>query len=201
MRVFLVIMPLIAIVFGILNGTTSEVSSAVLEKAGEAVTLAISICGIMCFWCGLMRVAEKSGLTQKVAKLLSPVVGLLFRGLKKDGRAASLITMNLTANLFGLGNATTPLGVSAMQAIAEETGCGETADDNMIMLSVLNTASLALIPTTASGLRAANGAKNPLDILPCVWITSLYSVVVAVFCVKFFSRRDRKRKERQNEAH
>ena len=188
MKAILVILPLASIVFGILNGRTSEVSAAVLDKAGEAVTLAISLCGIMCFWCGLMRVAEKAGLTQKAAKLLAPVVGLLFKGLKKGGRAASLITMNLAANLLGLGNATTPLGISAMQAIAEETGCGDEADDNMIMLAVLNTASLQLIPATAAGLRAANGAQSPLDILPCVWITSAYSLCAVVAAAKLMSR-------------
>lgn len=192
MKAILVILPLTAIIFGVINGSTSEVSAAVLEKSGEAVTLAISLCGIMCFWCGLMRVAEKAGLTQKAAKLLAPVVGLLFKGLKKGGRAASLITMNLAANLLGLGNATTPLGISAMQAIAEETGSGDAADDNMIMLTVLNTASLQLIPATAAGLRAANGAQSPLDILPCVWITSAYSLLAVVAAAKLMARASRR---------
>lgn len=192
MKSILVILPLTAIIFGVINGSTSEVSAAVLEKSGEAVTLAISLCGIMCFWCGLMRVAEKAGLTQKAAKLLAPVVGLLFKGLKKGGRAASLITMNLAANLLGLGNATTPLGISAMQAIAEETGSGDAADDNMIMLTVLNTASLQLIPATAAGLRAANGAQSPLDILPCVWITSAYSLIAVVAAAKLMARASRR---------
>lgn len=202
MKVILVIIPLIAMVFAAINGTMSEVSAAILEKAGEAVTLALSLCGIMCFWCGLMRVAEKSGLTQKAAKLLSPFVSLLFNGLEKGGRAESLITMNLTANLFGLGNATTPLGISAMQAIAEETGAdARAADDNMIMLTVLNTASLSLIPTTAAGLRAANGAKNPLDILPCVWITSAYSLCVVVAAAKLLAHRARKKRTRKGARH
>ena len=192
MKTILVILPLTAIIFGVINGSTSEVSAAVLEKSGEAVTLAISLCGIMCFWCGLMRVAEKAGLTQKAAKLLAPVVGLLFKGLKKGGRAASLITMNLAANLLGLGNATTPLGISAMQAIAEETGSSDAADDNMIMLTVLNTASLQLIPATAAGLRAANGAQSPLDILPCVWITSAYSLIAVVSAAKLMARASRR---------
>ena len=192
MKTILVILPLTAIIFGVINGSTSEVSAAVLEKSGEAVTLAISLCGIMCFWCGLMRVAEKAGLTQKAAKLLAPVVGLLFKGLKKGGRAASLITMNLAANLLGLGNATTPLGISAMQAIAEETGSSDAADDNMIMLTVLNTASLQLIPATAAGLRAANGAQSPLDILPCVWITSAYSLIAVVSATKLMARASRR---------
>lgn len=196
MKVILVILPVTAIVFGVINGRISEVSSAVLEKSGEAVTLAISLCGIMCFWCGLMRVAEKAGLTRAAARLLAPIVGWLFGGLKKGGRAASLITMNLVANLLGLGNATTPLGISAMQAIAEETGSADSANDSMIMLTVLNTASLQLIPTTAAGLRAANGAQSPLDILPCVWITSAYSLIVVVASARLMARAANKKGDR-----
>lgn len=188
MRWFLVIIPSISIIFGAFSGKMSEVSSAVLEKSGEAVTLAISLCGIMCFWCGIMRVAEKAGLVEKLSRLLSPVVTLLFRGLEKGGKAANLIALNLSANLLGLGNASTPLGLRAMQAIAEEKRTGETADDAMIMLTVLNTASLQLIPTTAAALRAANGAARPMEILPCVWIVSVYAAAVAVIAAKLMCR-------------
>ena len=159
-------------------------SSAILESAGEAVTLAISLCGIMCFWCGLMKVAEAAGIVAAAARLLSPVLGLLFRGLKKGGRAMQLISMNITANILGLGNASTPLGISAMQAIAEEEGSTTAASDNMIMLTVLNTASLQIVPATAAALRAEAGAAKPMDILPCVWIVSLYCAAVAIAAVK-----------------
>lgn len=184
MRYLLGIFPCLALVFGILDGNTAEMSSAILESAGEAVTLAISLCGIMCFWCGLMKVAEAAGIVAAAARLLSPVLGLLFRGLKKGGRAMQLISMNITANILGLGNASTPLGISAMQAIAEEEGSTTAASDNMIMLTVLNTASLQIVPATAAALRAEAGAAKPMDILPCVWIVSLYCAAVAIAAVK-----------------
>ena len=114
MKHLLGIIPFITLVFGLLNGRGAEMSSAILESAGEAVTLAISLCGIMCFWCGLMKVAEQAGIVAWLAKLLSPVLGLLFKGLNKGGRAMQLISMNITANILGLGNASTPLGISAM---------------------------------------------------------------------------------------
>ncbi len=193
MRYLLGIFPCLALVFGILDGNTAEMSSAILESAGEAVTLAISLCGIMCFWCGLMKVAEAAGIVAAAARLLSPVLGLLFRGLKKGGRAMQLISMNITANILGLGNASTPLGISAMQAIAEEEGSTATASDNMIMLTVLNTASLQIVPATAAALRAEAGAAKPMDILPCVWIVSLYCAAVAIAAVKLLGTMARRK--------
>lgn len=193
MNYFIGVLPFAALVYGLINGKAAEMSSAILDKAGEAVTLAISLCGIMCFWCGLMRVAEKAGLVKRIAALLSPLLRILFRGLKKGSRAAELIALNLTANVLGLGNASTPLGISAMQALAEEERADGIATDNMIMLTVLNTASLQIIPTTAAALRAAFGAAQPMEILPCVWIVSLYSAVITVTAAKLMGAVSRRR--------
>lgn len=194
MRVLLGFIPFLTLVFGIFSGNAEAMSSAILEKAGEAVELAISLCGIMCLWCGLMRVAERSGLVRLFAAVLSPVLRLLFKGLDKDSRAMQLISLNVTANVLGLGNATTPLGISAMQALSEEEHCHGTATDNMIMLTVLNTASLQLIPTTAAALRTSFGAEKPMDILPCVWIVSAYSVTVTVVAAKLLAKLSKRRK-------
>ncbi len=192
MKYLLGILPALAVAFGLINGKAGEMSAAVLDGAGEAVMLAFSLCGIMCFWCGLMRVAEKAGIVEWLSRLLSPVLSLLFRGLKKGGRAMQLISMNITANILGLGNASTPLGISAMKAIAEEENAAETATDNMIMLTVLNTASLQIVPATAAALRAAAGAERPMEILPAVWIVSAYSAVVAVGAAKLLGKLSRR---------
>lgn len=194
MNIILIVVPLASIIFSLFNGTMQETSGAILEKSGEAVELVISLCGVMCFWSGLMRVAERAGLTEKLSRLISPVVGLLFRGIKKGGKAAGLITMNLAANILGLGNASTPLGIAAMKAIAEENGAENSATDDMIMLAVLNTASLQIIPATAGALRLANGVSEPFDILPCVWVVSLYSAAAAVIAAKIMGRVSRRRK-------
>lgn len=192
MKVILAVIPAAAIICGIFTGRLPDVSAAVLDKAGEAVTLAITLCGIMCLWSGLMKVAEEAGAVKGLSSLLSPAVSLLFRGLEKGGRAMQLISMNLSANILGLGNATTPLGIRAMEAIQEEEAGprGEpsgTASDNMIMLTVLNTASLQVIPATAAALRAAHGAARPMEILPCVWIVSAYSLAAAVGAAKLLA--------------
>ncbi|MBD5130467.1 MAG: spore maturation protein A [Ruminococcaceae bacterium] len=191
MKVILLVIPVISMIFAALSGRMSELSSSIIVKSGEAVELVISLCGVMCFWCGLMRVAERAGLTEKLARLLSPIVCALFNGVPKGSKAVGLITMNLAANILGLGNASTPLGIAAMRELAENSE----ATDNMILLAVLNTASLQIIPATAAALRAANGAENPFDILPCVWIVSVYAAAVAVVSAKIMAKFARKREK------
>lgn len=195
MKVILVVIPVISLIFAAVNGRMSELSSSIISKSGEAVELVISLCGIMCFWCGLMRVAERAGLTEKLARLLSPIVCALFRGIPKGSKAVGLITMNLAANILGLGNASTPLGIAAMRELSETERAEGAASDNMILLAVLNTASLQIIPATAAALRTANGAENPFDILPCVWIVSVYAAAVAVLAAKIMGMVGRKRGE------
>lgn len=199
MQVILIVIPVLSLIFAAAGGRMGELSAAMLAKSGEAVELVISLCGIICFWSGIMRVAERAGLVEKLARLLSPIVGFLFSGVKRGGRAAGLITMNLAANILGLGNASTPLGLAAMKAIAEESpdtsnNTSDSATDDMIMLAVLNTSSLQIIPTTAAALRAANGATKPFEILPCVWIVSAYSVVLVVVSAKLMCRIKRVKK-------
>lgn len=193
MKVILVAIPVISFIFAAVNGRMGEMSESILAKSGEAVELVISICGVMCFWCGMMKVAEKAGLLEKLSKLLAKPLGWLFRGIKQGGRAAGLVAMNIAANVLGLGNASTPLGIAAMKAIADEEGTDGIASDNMIMLAVLNTASLQIIPATAAALRAANGAEKPMDILPCVWIVTAYSLFIAVFTAKMCAKFSKKR--------
>lgn len=196
MQVILVLIPVLSLIFAAFGGRMGEMSAAMIAKSGEAVELAISLCGIICFWSGIMRVAERAGLVGKLARVLSPLVSFLFKGIKKGGKAAGLITMNLAANVLGLGNASTPLGVAAMRAIAEESAdYTDSATDDMIMLAVLNTASLQIVPTTAAALRAANGAAKPFEILPCVWIVSAYSAVVVVAAAKLMCSIGRKRRK------
>ncbi len=193
MKIILLVIPVVSFIFALINGNMSEVSGSVMDKSGEAVQLVISLCGIMCFWCGLMKVAERAGLTEKLAAIISPVLGILFRKVKKNSKAMGLISMNIAANILGLGNATTPLGVAAMKAIAEEQPSeGDAACDDMIMLAVLNTASLQILPVTTAALRSANGVDNPLDILPSVWLVSAYSVIVAVVSAKVMGKISKK---------
>lgn len=198
MQVILVLIPALSLIFAAAGGHMVEMSDAILARSGEAVELVISLCGVICFWSGLMRVAQRAGLVEKLARLLSPLVSFLFKGIKRGDKAAQLITLNLAANVLGLGNASTPLGIAAMKAIAEESAEFDgIATDDMIMLAVLNTASLQIIPATAAALRAANGAEKPFEILPCVWIVSVYSAVVVVTVTKLLCAASHKRRKRE----
>ncbi|MBP5604463.1 MAG: spore maturation protein A [Ruminiclostridium sp.] len=183
----------LSMIFAVFTGRMSELSSAFLEESGTAVTLALTLSGIIPLWSGIMRVARSSGLTGKLARLSAPVISRLFRGLKKDGKAVQYITLNITANILGLGNASTPFGIAAMRSIEEEerSASPETASDNMILLTVMNTASLQLVPTTAAALRLAHGSAAPMEILPCVWIASVCALCAAL-SVCFLLRRRRR---------
>lgn len=187
----------LSVVFGIVSGKMNEVSEAFLSECGGAVELALSLVGIICLWSGLMRVAQAAGVTELLAQLFSPVLGKLFKGLKKGGKALQLITLNLTANLLGLGNASTPFGIAAMREIeAEENLNSDQANHNMIVFTVMNTASLQLIPTTVAALRLKNGSSDPMLILPCVWIVSVLSLSAALLATKLFRKFAEKRREK-----
>lgn len=170
------------------TGRMPQLSAAVLSGAGDAVQLVISITGMMCAWTGLMKIADRGGLTGMLAKLLSPVMRLLFPSCKKGSPAIGAICMNVTANILGLGNAATPLGIAAMKEL-KKSNPTETADNAMVMFVVLNTASVQLIPTFMATLRAQYGSAAPFDILPAVWATSLLSLAVGVTMGKLLEGR------------
>ncbi|MBP0963179.1 MAG: spore maturation protein A, partial [Oscillospiraceae bacterium] len=168
------------IVIALLCGRMEAVSTALMGECGSAVTLVIELTGTMCLWCGLMKVAEQAGLTEKISRLLSPLTRLAFAGLEPDSPAMRAISMNISANLLGLGNAATPLGITAMKELAKLSPRPGLATHHMAMFVVLNTAALDLLPTTTGLLRMQAGSAAPFDILPAVWLASSASVVIGV---------------------
>lgn len=175
---------LLAIIAGAVNGRLDEVTNALLSGGGKAITLALTLGGAMCLWGGMMRIAEKGGLTGFLSRLLAPLMRLLFPGLDTKGAACRAMLMNMAANLLGLGNAATPLGLQAMQELEKENPVPGTASRHMITFVVLNTASIQLLPTTVATLRLQYGSAEPLAILPAVWVTSVASAVVAVLMAR-----------------
>lgn len=178
----------VSILFAGINGNMEKLTTDILNSCGEAVMLCISICGVICFWCGLMKIAEESGAVRIFVKILKPITSRIFKGLGKNSNAINLITMNIVSNFLGLGNASTPLGINAMAALKEEENATDTATDNMIMLVVLNTASLQIIPTTVAAIRLKHGTQNALEIMPCVWIVSVCALCTAIFIAKILSK-------------
>ena len=169
----------LAFVCGAVTGRLSEVSAALTEGAAGAVTLAIGIAGLMCFWSGIMELMQQSGLMHIIARLLMPVLRPLFGKASEDSEAMQAVSANVTANLLGLSNAATPLGLRAASRLHKLSG-SDTASDAVLTLIVLNSASIQLVPSTVAAVRAACGAQEPFDIMLPVWGASVVSVATAL---------------------
>lgn len=163
----------------VLLGNTEAFSKAFTDSAADATELLITLAGVICLWSGLMKIAEYSGLTAVFAKLLSPLLGRVFPGLDKNSPALEAISMNISANLLGLGNTATPPGLRAMRELHLIHG-GDTASDEMVMFVLMNTASLQLMPTTLGMLRQSYGSSAPFEILVPVWISSSAALAVGL---------------------
>ncbi len=169
------------------TGNMGNLSSAVIASGTDAVSLAIKLLGIICLWNGLIQIAEKSGLTKTLSKLLSPVLKLLFPTLK-DEEAKQTIAMNITANILGLDNAATPLGLKAMKRLSELNNNPLTADDNTVRFVVINTASLHLISTTVALLRQEYGSTSPTEILFPTLLTSFTALSCGLIMTSVLKR-------------
>ena len=179
-------MVVVSILCGLAQGTGDQVAAAALEGAGAAVELCLSMAGILCLWMGVMEVMKRSGLAEGLSRLLRPLLGRLYPTFARDRAVMDSISANVSANLLGLGNAATPLGIRAAQLMSKRSP--GVASDPLCMLVVCNTASIQLIPTTVATVRAAAGSSAPFDILPAVWLASLLSVGVGVAACKLLSR-------------
>jgi len=177
-----------SVLIGMALGRMDAVTGAAISDCGKAVELTLTLTGSMCMWSGLMKIAERAKLTEKISRLFSPVIRLLFTGLDHRSPAAQAITLNISANLLGLGNAATPLGIAAMQEMQKSNPHKSTANNNMVMFVVLNTASLQLLPTTTALLRANAGSPTPMDIMPASWVASGVSILSGVVMAKLLSR-------------
>lgn len=165
--------------FSLINGSLPELSAGILDSAGSAVELLISISGMLCMWSGFMRIAKDCGLIEKLSRLFAPVLRRLYPDVAVESDAFRYMSMNISANLLGLGNAATPLGLNAMRELRRLSD-SDTASDSMVTFVIMNTASIQLIPTTVAALRKSYGAQQPFDILLCVWITSAAALTVGL---------------------
>lgn len=180
-------MLVISILFGCANGTAQQVSAAAFSGALAAFELCLSIGGAVCLWCAVMELMRECGLADALSKALRPVLGALFPKSAKHERIMQPLSANVSANLLGLGNAATPMGIRAAQEMAGMSPAGA-ASDELCRLVVLNTASIQLLPTTVAAIRSAAGAAAPFDILPAVWISSCVSVAVGLTAARIMER-------------
>ena len=170
---------LVSLLCAALTGKGAELASATLQGAQAGINLAISMAGAVCLWMGVSRLMETIGLTDMLAKLLKPLLHRLFPRTRTDAALARDLSANVCANFLGLGNAATPMGISAAKRL-KDPNLPDFATDEMCRLIVLNTASIQLIPTNVAAVRSALGCSSPFDILPMVWITSLCSAGLGV---------------------
>ena len=176
------------ILVGLLSGNGDTISKAIINSCGSTVTFVIELTGIMCFWCGVMKVAENSGLTEKISKLLKPILKLIFKEAAKDEKALGAIVMNLTANMMGLSNAATPFGIKAMEEMDRLNGDKETASNDMALFLVLNATCIQLVPSTIISIRAACNSANPGIIILPTLVSTAIAAIVGVLCCKILQR-------------
>lgn len=181
-------MILISVIFGIINGRGAELSNSILTGAEESISLLLTMAGMLMLWSGVMEIANQGGFAKALGKILSPILNKLFKKVPKDSKAQKYISMNISANLLGLGNAATPFGLSAMGELHTLNNKSDKASDDMVTFVVMNTASIQLIPTTVATLRQSYGSETPFDIIPCVWITSACALVVGLVMSKILRR-------------
>ena len=180
---------LVSLGFSLFSGFPERALQSGISGAADAVRILISLAGTLCFWSGILRIAEKGGAAEKCEKLLSPVIRRLFPKTKHKKK----ITMNIIANMFGAGNAATPAGVTAMEGMDLENGKSPCPSREMSRFAVMNTASIQLFPTTVVSILASLGAKNPFSVVPLVWISSFTALSAALLAQGLlFKRGDKK---------
>jgi spore maturation protein A len=186
-------MTVVGIIFAMINGTMSEVNQAIFNGAKEAVTLSIGLISVLVFWLGLMRIAEESGLLNKLSALFRPFIKRIFPDVPPDHPAMGYILSNMMANMFGLGNAATPLGIKAMEQLKTLNKDQVTASRSMITFLAINTASITLIPTTVIAIRMNYHSKSPTDFVGPTLVTTVCSFIGAILIDRYFYyRRSRK---------
>lgn len=186
------ILIIISIIFAFFSGNIEKLNESIFSSAESAVELTIIFIGTMCLWNGIMNIAYKTKLIEKIVKIINPLINRLFPEIKNNKQAKQDVSMNIVANILGLGNAATPLGLKAMQKLQEINNNKAQLSNSMIMLIVLNTASLQIIPTTVLAIRSSLGSKNPTNVVLPIWIATLSAALVAIIITKILIKGRRK---------
>lgn len=175
---------IISFIYALFTGKVNEVNNGIFASVSDAVQLSITFLGTICLWNGIMEIVKRTTLMEKLTKLLNPIIKLLFPELKNNPKAKSEISMNIIANILGLGNAATPLGLKAMKTMQKENSKKDTLSNSMAMFIVLNTASLQLIPTNVIAIRTSLESGNPTQIILPVWGATIVAAIVGIIATK-----------------
>lgn len=177
---------IISFAYAILTGNVQNVNNSIFESTGNAVQLSITFLGTICLWNGIMRIAQKTTFVSKLTNILKPIIHFLFPEIKNNEKAKEEISMNIIANILGLGNAATPLGLKAMKTMQKNNPQKDTLSNSMAMFIVLNTASLQIIPTTVIAIRASLNSTNPTRIIFPVWGATVVAAIAGITTTKIF---------------
>lgn len=175
---------LVSIVYAIGTGNAEELNTGMFDAVKDAVELSITFLGTMCLWNGIMKIAQETTLLHKLVKWIAPLMHFLFPKLKGESKIQEEISLNMVANILGLGNAATPLGIKAMKSMQEENPNPDTLTDSMAMFIVVNTASLQLIPTNVITIRMSLGSQNPAGIILAVWVATVAAAFAGIMATK-----------------
>lgn len=181
---------IISIVYAIFSGNIENLNNSIFESTESAVNLTLTLIGMTCLWSGIMEIASKTKIIEYLSNFLRPITKKLFLDLNEN--SYNNIVMNIIANILGLGNAATPLGLKAMKELQKENKNKEQLSDNMMMLIVLNTASLQIIPTTVISIRSSLGSLNPTKIIFPVWISTICAAIVGIVFTKIIIKYTKK---------
>ena len=180
---------ILSFIYAILDGNIDSINQSIFESCEQAIELSITLLGTMCLWNGIMQIASKTRFIKKITKLLYPIMKFLFPDIKQKDKAYDEISMNIVANMFGLGNAATPLGLKAMKTLQEENKEKDTLTNSMAMFIILNTASIQIIPTTVIAIRNSLGSNNPTGFIVPVWISYICALAAGVISAKIFMKK------------
>lgn len=182
---------IVSIIYAIFSGNLEQLNNSIFESAESTIQITLTLLGTMCLWSGLMKIASNLSLIDKFCKMLNPIINFLFPDLKKMKNKKE-ISMNMTANILGLGNAATPLGLKAMSSMQKENNKKDTLSDSMLMFILINTASIQIIPTTVLAIRKSLGSENSTGILVPVWGATILAAVAGIIVAKLLIKKDNK---------
>lgn len=180
---------IISFIYALVSGNIEQTSNGIFESAASAVELTLTFFGTLCLWNGIMAIAKQTSLMSKLTKLLQPIIRFLFPELKNNKQAKEEISMNVVANLLGLGNAATPLGLKAMETMQKENPKKDTLTNSMAMFIVINTASLQIIPTNIIAIRSSLGSAAPSGIILQVWVATVVAAIVGITATKILMKK------------
>jgi len=179
---------IISFVYSIYSGNIFDINNAIFDSAEQTIELCLTMFGTLCLWNGIMKIAIKTSLIDKLTIVLKPIISFIFPEIKNDKKISKEFSMNMTANILGLGNASTPLGLKAMDSMQKINKDKNKLSNSMAMFILINTASLQIIPTTVIAIRSSLGSENPTKIIFAVWIATITAFTTAIIAGKLLMK-------------